>query len=74
MTTKEALHRLIDQLPEADAERLLRTLQIEDPVLRAIATAPVDDEPETDDERRGVREARAEAARGELLDDASFIL
>ena len=77
MTTKEALHRLIDELPEAEiaeAERFLKGLQIPDPVLRAIELAPLDDEPETDEERTAVQEARDEAARGELIDDADLVL
>jgi hypothetical protein len=77
MTTKEALHRLIDELPEAEmaeAERLLKALQIQDPVLRAIEMAPLDDEPETGEERAAVQEARDQAARGELIDDADLVL
>ena len=73
MSTKEILHRLVDQLPEAEsveAERLLKALQIQDPVLRAIALAPVDDEPETDEERAAVQEALDELARGGLVDHA----
>ena len=76
MTTKETLHRLIDERPEAvlsEAERYLAALR-DDPVLRAILTAPVDDEPETAEERAAVAEARAEAARGELIDDTDLVL
>jgi hypothetical protein len=74
MTTKEALHRLIEDLPEAawpGVERYLASVR-DDPVLRAILTAPSDEEPESAEEREGVAEARAEAARGELVDDADF--
>ena len=73
MSTKEILHRLVDQLSASEsveAERLLKALQIQDPVLRAIALAPVDDEPETDEERAAVQEALDELARGELIDHA----
>ena len=65
MTTKEALHRLIDQLPEDRAERLLDAVQ--DPILLSRLTAPIDDEPETDEERAAVAEARADVARGDLI-------
>ena len=65
MTTKETLHRLIDELAEDEAERLLRW--IEDPFLRALALAPEDDEPETAEERILVEEARQELARGEYV-------
>ncbi len=47
MTTKEALYRLINELPDTvlpEAERYLAALR-DDPVLRALVTAPVDDEP-----------------------------
>jgi hypothetical protein len=65
MTTKEALKRLIDDLPDERAERLLDAVQ--DPVILARITAPFDDEPETDEERRAVADARAEVARGDLI-------
>jgi hypothetical protein len=76
MTSKQTLYQLIDELPEAvlpEVERYLESVR-DDPVLRAILTAPMDDEPETDEEREDVREARAEAARGELIDDVDLIL
>ena len=55
MTSREGLHHLIDELPEADVEfagRMLRAL-----------TAPLDDEPD-DDFDGGLTAARAELARG----------
>jgi hypothetical protein len=71
MTTKQDLHRLIDELPEsavAEAARLLAALRAEeDPVLRAFLEAPEDDEPETEEERAAVEEARAEIVRGEVV-------
>jgi hypothetical protein len=76
VTSKQALYRLIDELPEAalaEVERYLESVR-DDPVLQAILTAPYDDEPETEEERAGVAEARAEAARGELIDDADLLL
>lgn len=77
MTTKDRLHRLIDALPEHElgqAERLLATLPGADPVLRAVLLAPEDDEGETDEERAAVREACEQVERGELVDDADFVL
>ncbi len=38
----------------------------EDPVLRSLREAPVDDEPETDEERIAVEEARADVVAGRL--------
>lgn len=72
MTTKERLHQLVDELPErelSEAERLLNSLRIDDPVLRALDTAPYDDEPETDEERAAVAEAREALARGDVVAD-----
>jgi hypothetical protein len=72
VTIKEALHRLVDELPDEElpeAERMLQALTIADPVERSLALAPIDDEVETEEELEGVREARAQAARGELIPD-----
>jgi hypothetical protein len=57
MTNREALHRLIDELPEADVALAGR-------MLRALA-APLDDEPDDDDLDGGLTAARDELARGE---------
>lgn len=73
MTTKDDLHRLVDQLPEgelATAERLLRDLcGGEDPLLRFLEAAPVDDEPETEEERAAVAAAWEAIRHGEVLTD-----
>jgi hypothetical protein len=70
MSARDRLHRLIDELPESElpaAERFLHYLRATaDPVLWALLEAPPDDEPETEEERRAVQEARAELARGEV--------
>ena len=67
---RDTLHRLIDELPESElpaAERFLNYLRATaDPVLKALLEAPIDDEPETEEERRAVQEAREELARGEV--------
>jgi hypothetical protein len=71
VTTKEALHRLVDELPDEElpeAERMLRALTIVDPVERSLALAPVEEEePLSDEDLTALAEARAEAARGETL-------
>jgi hypothetical protein len=70
MTTKATLHQIIEELPESElvaAERFLAYLRdMADPVRRALLTAPWDDEPETEDERQAMQEARNELARGEV--------
>lgn len=69
MTARERLHQIVDELPEPDAEQILRAVEQwrDEPVSRALAAAPVDDEPETDDERAAVEEARDEVRRGDVV-------
>jgi len=69
--TRDAIRQLVDDLDENDlatAERLLRALRDTsseaDPLLRALANAPLDDEPETEEERAAVAVARQELAEG----------
>jgi hypothetical protein len=56
-------------MPESElvaAERFLAHLRdMADCVRRALPTAPWDDEPETEEERQAVQEAREELARGQ---------
>jgi hypothetical protein len=70
MPTRDTLHRLIDELSESElttAERFLNYLRATaDPVLKALLDAPIDGEPETEEERRAVQAAREELARGEV--------
>jgi hypothetical protein len=76
MTDKEILHQLIEELPESEfvaAARFLTYLRdMADPVHRALSTAPWDDEPETEEERQAVQEAREELARGETISDTEL--
>lgn len=62
------MHRLVDNLPEQDlpvAARVLEALgATSDPVLRALLTAPKDDEHDEDDADGGLSEARREAQEG----------
>jgi hypothetical protein len=75
MTTKATLHQIIEELPESElvaAGRFLAYLRdMAEPVRRALLTAPWDDEPETEDERQAVQEARNELARGEVYPTSS---
>jgi hypothetical protein len=70
ITTRETLPRLIDGLPDADLAVAARVLQAwratADPVLRALLEAPLDEEPESAEERRAVPEAREELGRGDV--------
>jgi hypothetical protein len=66
---RDALHRLVDDLPDTmlqEAEEYLRALYLyPDPVERALHLAPLDDEPETEEERRAAKDANEEWLRGE---------
>jgi len=57
---KQHAHALIDQLPPNQVPAAIGMLErLLDPVSRAIANAPVDDEPESEDERRAVAKSKA---------------
>jgi hypothetical protein len=71
MTTREQLHRMIDELPECDlhmAEILIKWRHElrDDRMLVTLATAPLDDEPETPEEVAAVAEAYEDVAAGRL--------
>ncbi|MCI0438400.1 MAG: hypothetical protein L0177_04635 [Chloroflexi bacterium] len=70
MTTKEELHRLVDELPDSELQTAMRFLEylrdtVGDPFLKALAAAPEDDEPDSPDEKEGAEEAWQEYLRGE---------
>lgn len=57
--TRQQAHQLIDRMPETQLSGLVQFLEaIVDPVVAALRSAPLDDEPETDDEKAAVTEAR----------------
>jgi hypothetical protein len=66
MTVKERLRHAVDAMTDEEAQAALRTLAEAsgDPVAWMLAHAPIDDEPETDEERQAVAEARADRERG----------
>ena len=56
--TRQHAHQLIDRMPETQLSGLVQFLEtIVDPVTTALRNAPLDDEPETDDEKAAVAEA-----------------
>ena len=71
---KRRLHELVDELPENEiraAERYLEFLcACQDPLIRALESAPEDDESITDEEREAVEEAERALAEGEVVSDA----
>ncbi len=57
--TRQHAHHLIDRMPEAQLSGLVQFLEtIVDPVAAALRNAPLDDEPETEEEQAAVTEAR----------------
>ena len=71
MEKRQALHTLVDELPEPElpaAKRFLEYLrQAADPLQAALDSAPVDDEPLTEDDRAAIREGFGDQARGETV-------
>ena len=72
--TREDVHKLVDTLPERElpaAKRYLQFLQSvgQSAALESMATAPWDDEPETDEEIEAVREAYEDVKRDDLVSD-----
>ena len=52
-------HKLIEQLPPHQLSAVVGLLEaMLDPIWRKLAAAPIDDEPETEDERRAVAESK----------------
>lgn len=59
MSEREHAHQLIDRLPDAQVSALVGLLEtIVDPGAAALRNAPVDDELESEAEKRAVAEAR----------------
>lgn len=70
MTANEKLRRAVEELSESEAAEALEVLigrNQRDSLEALLDNALIDGEPETDEERAAVAEARAEIARGELV-------
>lgn len=74
MTTsvKADLHRLIDDLDEEQAARLLQI--VSDPLERSLMLAPLDDEPLTDEDKAAIAEGEAAYRRGDWVSDDDLLL
>ena len=71
MIARESVHQLLDELPDdilPEVARYLAALR-DDPLARLLLTAPIDDEPETDEERAAVAETRAPGVRDDVVAD-----
>jgi predicted ArsR family transcriptional regulator len=66
VTTKERLHKLVDQLSDQEADDALRYIvqRHEDPVIAAFRDAPEDDEPVTAADEQALAEVQADRAEG----------
>jgi hypothetical protein len=59
-STREQAHELIERMAPSQVSAVVGLLEtMLDPVSRAIANAPLDNEPETEGERRAVAESKA---------------
>jgi len=71
MTAKEQLRQTVEQLSEAEAQDALgyivRRRGNHDALSNLLERAPLDDEPTTPEEDEGVREAKEQIARGDVL-------
>lgn len=77
MVTKDRLYQLIDALPEEEittAARVLEALAGLEPgePFYTAETAPLDDEPETEEEQTAVAEGEADVAAGRLVPAANL--
>jgi hypothetical protein len=74
MTTREAIHELLDSLPDEllpAAEARLAALR-DDPFLRFMLAAPEDDEPLDDEDLAALAEGQAALERGETISLEEF--
>ena len=71
---KKQAHELIDRLAPSQVTAVVGLLEaMLDPVARAIANAPVDDEPVSEQEARDIAAARASLDRGEGIPHAQVL-
>ena len=67
--TRAELHELLDSLPDDRLEEAGRRLAelVDDPVLRALMLAPIDDEPLAPEQAERLDRRRTSAARGNTI-------
>jgi len=66
------LHRLIDELDEDQAARLLQV--VSDPLERGLMLAPLDDEPLSEEDKAAIAEGEAAYRRGDWVSDDHLVL
>jgi len=71
---KQQAHELINRLSTGQVSAVVGLLEaMLDPVSVALANAPIDDEPVSEEEARDIAEARAAAARGEVVSNEEVL-
>ena len=64
MTVKERLLRVVEEMTEAEAEATLRRIDVlrNDPLVRFLDAAPIDDEPITAEDVQAIADVEADRA------------
>lgn len=71
---KQQAHELIECMAPGQVAALVSLLQaVLDPVSLALANAPYDDEPVSEEEKREIAESRAAIARGEIVSNEEVL-
>jgi hypothetical protein len=76
METRERIHQLVDELPETELEEVAQLLERRRPansLLRALAAAPPDDEPESPEEAEAIGQAHADVAARRVVSHEEVI-
>ncbi len=76
MSAREEAHGLLDRLSDAELEivaRMLRGLAAPDSLDAFLASCPIDDEEETEEERTAVAEAREDVRQGRVVSHEELI-
>ena len=72
--SKQQAHELIDRMAPGQVSAVVGLLEaMLDPVSTALANAPIDDEPVSEEEARDIAEARAAYARGEFVSNEEVL-
>lgn len=72
--TKQEAHELIDSMAPGQVSAVVGLLKIMlDPVSVALANAPIDDEPVSEEEARDIAEARATYVGGEVVSNEEVL-
>ena len=77
MTAREQIHRLVDAPPDDaldTAAKMLNGLSVPslDPVISALAKAPIDNEPVTEDEGEAIEPGERDVEDGEVITAAAL--